>query len=126
MASEDDNDDQPRVKRMRKGTKSCAECRRRKIKCIYEPTRPDICRDCFERGSTCIDQEHADHQSGKGASDQSLKGRVSQLEDLVKSLVGKLDEKAEGNDVARDKGRETLAFPSLVQSCASSCLEGVI
>lgn len=84
--------DQPRIKRMRKGTKSCAECRRRKIKCVYEPARPDICRDCAERGSTCIEQEHAEAVP-KTADSQSLKGRVAQLEDLVKRLVDKLDER---------------------------------
>lgn len=92
--SGDERADQPRVKRMRKGTKSCAECRRRKIKCIYEETRPDVCRDCFERGSECINQEHAQlAEPRSNEAGQSLRGRVSQLEDLVRTLVGKLDQK---------------------------------
>lgn len=90
---------------MRKGTKSCAECRRRKIKCIYQDNR-DICRDCFERGSECVDQEHAQLTEPKSITDssQSLRGRVSQLEDLVKQLVGKLDE-SRSPDVSRDDRR---------------------
>lgn len=88
----DGNADQPQVKRMRKGTKSCAECRRRKIKCIYEPSQLEVCRDCAERGSECIEQEHAETQT-RTTESQSLKGRVAQLENLVKRLVDKLDEK---------------------------------
>lgn len=88
--------DQPKVKRMRKGTKSCTECRRRKIKCIFDPLRPEVCNDCFTRGATCIDQEHADFQpKPSDQSQQGLKGRVSQLEDLVRTLVSKLDSSSE-------------------------------
>ncbi|KAF1949362.1 hypothetical protein CC80DRAFT_376812, partial [Byssothecium circinans] len=47
-------------KKMRKGTRSCFECRRRKIRCIFPNDNPDVCSECFARGSRCIDQEHAD------------------------------------------------------------------
>ncbi|KAH7391784.1 hypothetical protein BKA66DRAFT_391864, partial [Pyrenochaeta sp. MPI-SDFR-AT-0127] len=52
----------PTRKKMRKGTHSCFECipgRRRKIRCIYQSDNPDVCSECFARGSRCIDQEHA-------------------------------------------------------------------
>ncbi|KAJ3519489.1 hypothetical protein NM208_g14110 [Fusarium decemcellulare] len=52
-------------KRMRKGTRSCTECkppssvrdsgRRRKIRCIFE-SDSSICAHCSARGSQCIDQ----------------------------------------------------------------------
>jgi len=92
----------PPRKRMRKGTKSCIECRRRKIKCTFEPGRTSICNECFARGSTCIDQEHADTASltnSSGASHQKdeqnlvLKERVTYLEDLVKQVLDRLPEK---------------------------------
>lgn len=78
-------------KKMRKGTHSCFECRRRKIRCIFPPDNPDVCSECFARGSKCIDQEHAspdiivDHR-------KNLRERVSRLEALVDSL---LDERTE-------------------------------
>ncbi|KFZ16878.1 hypothetical protein V502_04850 [Pseudogymnoascus sp. VKM F-4520 (FW-2644)] len=43
-------------KRMRKGTQSCTECRRRKIRCSFRPG-DDICSPCSNRGSHCIDQQ---------------------------------------------------------------------
>lgn len=91
----------PPRKKMRKGTRSCIECRRRKIKCTFEPGRTSICNECFARGSTCIDQEHGDvssfttHSSTSQQKDEqnaTLKERVNFLEDLVKQVLDRLPE----------------------------------
>ncbi|KAH7401765.1 hypothetical protein DE146DRAFT_611051 [Phaeosphaeria sp. MPI-PUGE-AT-0046c] len=72
----------PTRKKMRKGTHS----RRRKIRCIFAPDNPDVCSECFARGSRCIDQENAnpevvvDHR-------KNLRERVSRLEALVDNLL---------------------------------------
>lgn len=96
----------PPRKKMRKGTKSCIECRRRKIKCTFEPGRTSICNECFARGSTCIDQEHADLStySATTSNDQSssLKDRVTQLEDLVKQVLDRLPEKESSKTTIED------------------------
>lgn len=92
----------PPRKKMRKGTKSCIECRRRKIKCTFEPGRTSICNECHARGSTCIDQEHGDvpsfntHTSNTTSKDDqntALKERVTYLEDLVKQVLDRLPDK---------------------------------
>ncbi|ORY11218.1 hypothetical protein BCR34DRAFT_484560 [Clohesyomyces aquaticus] len=81
-------------KKMRKGTHSCFECRRRKIRCIYPSDNPDVCSECFARGSRCIDQENAnpdvivDHR-------KNLRERVSRLEALVDSLLEDKSERTE-------------------------------
>ncbi|KAH7131093.1 hypothetical protein EDB81DRAFT_807913 [Dactylonectria macrodidyma] len=50
------NAQQARVrKRMRKGTHSCNECRRRKIRCLFPPNS-SVCSPCSSRGSRCVDQ----------------------------------------------------------------------
>ncbi|KAF2015727.1 hypothetical protein BU24DRAFT_422040 [Aaosphaeria arxii CBS 175.79] len=80
-------------KKMRKGTHSCFECRRRKIRCIFPPDNPEVCSECFARGSRCIDQENAnpdvvvDHR-------KNLRERVSRLEALVDSLLEDKTEKS--------------------------------
>ena len=93
-ASHSDHVQGPPQKKMRKGTKSCLECRRRKIRCTFEPGNTAVCKGCFARGSACIDQEHGDLQSvsSASASDQacSLRERVTQLEGLVKEVLGRL------------------------------------
>ncbi|RMD43666.1 hypothetical protein DV735_g1477, partial [Chaetothyriales sp. CBS 134920] len=85
----------PLRKKMRKGTKSCLECRRRKIKCTFEPGRVQICNECHARGSACIDQEHGDAPvysslQTAGQSPQSLRDRVATLEGLVRQVLTKL------------------------------------
>ncbi|KAF2405555.1 hypothetical protein EJ06DRAFT_30234 [Trichodelitschia bisporula] len=73
-------------KKMRKGTHSCFECRRRKIRCIFTSDHPSVCTECFARGSRCIDQEHAESDA---VLDQrkNLRERVARLEALVDSMV---------------------------------------
>jgi hypothetical protein len=108
----DQNQGLPR-KKMRKGTKSCLECRRRKIKCTFEAGRPAVCNECYARGSTCIDQEHGDvtaytQPTPEPSSSYSLRERVSQLEDLVKQVLHRLPERetnterAASSDSSRD------------------------
>ena len=91
----------PARKKMRKGTKSCLECRRRKIKCTFEEGRTAICNECYARGSTCIDQEHGDINSyTQQAVDQSaysLRERVTQLEGLVKQVLHRVPDGAQQN-----------------------------
>lgn len=68
--------------------------RRRKIRCIYQADNPDVCSECFARGSRCIDQESAnpevivDHR-------KNLRERVSRLEALVDSLLEEKTVKSE-------------------------------
>ncbi|KAI5465286.1 hypothetical protein BGZ63DRAFT_373209 [Mariannaea sp. PMI_226] len=48
-------------RKMRRGTHSCSECRRRKIKCRFQPGNTSTCIPCTARGSRCIDQRDAIH-----------------------------------------------------------------
>lgn len=94
VASYGDHTQGPARKKMRKGTKSCLECRRRKIRCTPQPGGSSVCRECHARGSTCIDQEHGDPEAVDHAADPSynLRERVSQLEALVKDALARRSE----------------------------------
>ena len=48
------------LKKMRKGTKSCSECRRRKIRCIFKEGSP-LCEGCTTRGSQCVGQAYVEN-----------------------------------------------------------------
>lgn len=79
-------------KRMRLGTKSCAECRRRKVRCIFVPGQ-DRCDACLSHGSSCVPQEKQSPQdtidSGAGTEDVvALKKRLDELETLMRGLPG--------------------------------------
>lgn len=116
----------PLRKKMRKGTKSCLECRRRKIKCTFEAGRPACCNECYARGSTCIDQEHGDMQtyaaSTSEQSSYSLRERVSQLEDLVKQVLHRLPERAEETPTTneQDKSQVDTQAAEVLKSLKSS------
>ena len=44
-------------RKLRKGTHSCWECKRRKVKCQYASETHTACVGCRRRGTTCISQE---------------------------------------------------------------------
>ncbi|KAF2842910.1 hypothetical protein M501DRAFT_911060, partial [Patellaria atrata CBS 101060] len=92
-------------KKMRKGTHSCFECTRRKIRCTFSPENPSVCTECFARGSKCIDQEHAVSEI---VVDQrkNLRERVARLEALVDGLLEGSDDPAEALKKLRSE-----AFP---------------
>ncbi|KAH9843463.1 Zn2/Cys6 DNA-binding protein [Teratosphaeria destructans] len=49
----------PARRKVRKGTKSCWECRRRKMKCVYAPlSTGTVCCGCQRRGSECVSQKY--------------------------------------------------------------------
>ncbi|KAJ5199663.1 hypothetical protein N7472_004867 [Penicillium cf. griseofulvum] len=97
-------------RKIRKGTKSCWECKKRKTKCVYaEPSSPAdadadadaICIGCQRRESKCVSQEfefvdgreNAGHLERKGRHHTSGKGkdRVARVEALVEQLIRKVD-----------------------------------
>ena len=109
---------------MRKGTKSCLECRRRKIKCTFEPGRTQICNECYARGSTCIDQEHGDIQSYTQQtveqSSYSLRERVTQLEGLVKQVLHRLPEGQEAADSPQSRSQVDAQAAEVLKSLKTS------
>ncbi|KPM37498.1 hypothetical protein AK830_g9044 [Neonectria ditissima] len=78
------------AKRMRLGTKSCAECRRRKIRCIIQPGQ-QVCDSCALHETVCQSQK----PPGKnlpiaGGDDEAIKTRLVELESMVGSLQAQL------------------------------------
>ncbi|KAH7321992.1 hypothetical protein BKA65DRAFT_91840 [Rhexocercosporidium sp. MPI-PUGE-AT-0058] len=75
-------------KGMRKGTKSCVECRKRKVKCIVGADN-DECLTCKARGTKCMVQTKimrsnpGQMAAATGSKDTALEERVSQLEALL-------------------------------------------
>ncbi|OCL11586.1 hypothetical protein AOQ84DRAFT_361401 [Glonium stellatum] len=112
-------------KKMRKGTHSCFECRRRKIRCIFPPDNPNVCSECFARGSRCIDQEHAatdvivDHR-------KNLRERVSRLEALVDSLLEERTDQSPADSTRRQTMVSDPLPPTPLSSEASSSAPGPI
>ncbi|KAL8937394.1 MAG: hypothetical protein Q9216_004447 [Gyalolechia sp. 2 TL-2023] len=87
--SSESSDSHPR-KRMRKGTHSCLECRRRKIRCIFEPDA-NICNRCLTKGQGCTEQEYGDAKAYGADKRKSVRERTSELEGMINQILTKLD-----------------------------------
>ncbi|CAF9922790.1 MAG: hypothetical protein ALECFALPRED_002226 [Alectoria fallacina] len=84
--------EEPPHKKLRKGTHSCIECRRRKKSCVPRPATPGSCEECFARGVHCRKQEVSQGwkrrpQHGK----HDLQQRVAELETALLSISQKLE-----------------------------------
>ncbi|KAI0879627.1 hypothetical protein GGS24DRAFT_4555 [Hypoxylon argillaceum] len=103
---------QPAGKRrkLRKGTRSCWECKRRKNRCTWS-TDEGKCDGCYHRGTQCIGQEFSEepvhHERRKvNKPDDS---RLERLEALVEQLARKVDSSGVYRDHAQsrpDDGRD--------------------
>lgn len=59
MSPDDELDHEPKRRKVRKGTQSCWECKRRKVRCVFETTET-ICQNCRRRSTACISQDLPD------------------------------------------------------------------
>ncbi|KAK2758082.1 C6 zinc finger domain-containing protein [Colletotrichum kahawae] len=73
---------------VRKGTRSCWECRRRKIRCLFDENGPrDTCRRCWQKGTPCVSQEFPeDHLPRTQAPVGNVGDRLVRMERLVEQL----------------------------------------
>ncbi|TQN64604.1 Dehydrocurvularin biosynthesis regulator [Colletotrichum shisoi] len=76
----------PKRRKLRKGTQSCWECKRRKARCTFSAAHHDVCDGCTRRGTDCVSQEVADQPPPPGSS-KHLVDRLGQVEALVKQLL---------------------------------------
>ena len=72
-------------RRARKGTKSCTECRRRKVACTWSDGPTTRCRRCEERGSACTAQVFSSPSSSKRRV--STRDRIALLEQRITTLT---------------------------------------
>lgn len=79
----------PQVKRrkVRKGTRSCWECKGRKAKCTYATPEDTICDDCFRRGTKCISQELPEQPLASIDRKRQMSTRMVRVETLIEKLV---------------------------------------
>ncbi|KAI1363730.1 hypothetical protein F5Y08DRAFT_232402 [Xylaria arbuscula] len=79
---------EPKRRRVRKGTRSCWECRRRKIRCLYPSEASSICANCETRGTNCVSQEFAEEQTS--APDRRVTQRLGRVEEMLEQLIEKI------------------------------------
>lgn len=87
----------PKRRKIRKGTQSCWECKRRKIRCVLAspPSDTAVCIGCRRRGTRCVGQEFPDEPSPiagdghGGGSGRHVLERLSRMEMVIEKLAQK-------------------------------------
>ncbi|KAK1246002.1 hypothetical protein MKX07_005071 [Trichoderma sp. CBMAI-0711] len=139
-------DDRP-ARRMRLGTRSCAECRRRKVRCVFEPNS-SICRGCELHQTPCRAQQprardgdslllrqsqmqqqpvsmaqlQAQSQSHAqlAADNAALRRRLAELEGLVGSICDAIEPAGGDGDGESSPGSSGVAASTAASASASA------
>ncbi|KAI0144741.1 hypothetical protein BJ166DRAFT_77211 [Pestalotiopsis sp. NC0098] len=79
-------------RKIRRGTISCWECKRRKIRCAFASPVDTICTGCQRRGTKCISQDLPDHpEPPHSESLREMGSRMSRMEALIERLTAGLN-----------------------------------
>ncbi|KOC07637.1 hypothetical protein AFLA70_153g002191 [Aspergillus flavus AF70] len=84
-------DQQPPRKKIRKGTRSCWECKHRKVRCHFISDGDQSCRECLARGTTCRSQDLPEPENTRDADRASLSDRLGRVESLLERVLRRLD-----------------------------------
>ncbi|MCJ1340446.1 hypothetical protein MMC09_005742 [Bachmanniomyces sp. S44760] len=113
------SEDHP-AKRMRKGTRSCLECRRRKVRCVFKP-EAQVCNGCAPRRVECIDQDQETVKVIASQTKKNMRTRMGELEGMIGQILDKLDDKGEKTSSTSEIHAAT-ALRSLQSELAPSSL----
>ncbi|ESZ92628.1 hypothetical protein SBOR_7000 [Sclerotinia borealis F-4128] len=99
-------EDERRRKRVRKGTKSCWECKRRKVKCQLSSEDVSICSGCLSRGTTCISQEYPEEHDSSGGP--QIGERLGRIELVLEKLMAKMEQYEEDDNATKIHTPESM------------------
>ncbi|KAL4778458.1 hypothetical protein BJX76DRAFT_362717 [Aspergillus varians] len=74
-------------RRVRKGTRSCWECKRRKIRCLFAAPDDVTCIGCYHRRAPCVSQEMSEDLSPASKGNRHLSDRIARIEDVMKDWL---------------------------------------
>ncbi|KAJ5700161.1 hypothetical protein N7536_003174 [Penicillium majusculum] len=78
--------DQPR-KKIRKGTRSCWQCKHRKVRCNFASDSDQSCKECLARGLPCRSQELPEPKNPRESDRTYLNERMARVEKLLETLL---------------------------------------
>ncbi|RAK94797.1 uncharacterized protein BO80DRAFT_312674, partial [Aspergillus ibericus CBS 121593] len=71
-------------RRVRKGSRSCWECKRRKIRCRFAAPDDAICIGGQHRRADCVSQEMPEDLSAARRGNRQLGDRIARIEEVMK------------------------------------------
>ncbi|KAJ5634392.1 C6 zinc finger domain protein [Penicillium herquei] len=83
------NQEPAKRRKIRKGTRSCWECKHRKIRCIFLSPNATTCVECQRRRATCIGQNLPEDlvPSKQPSNSRHLGERIARIENIIQNLV---------------------------------------
>ncbi len=99
---------EPKRRKVRKGTQSCWECKRRKVRCTFAAPAEVICDSCQRRGTTCVGQEFPDEKDEPASTgdNKQVMDRLGRMEALVEQLAKKAGTSDSSKDLSDSLPRE--------------------
>ncbi|KAJ6189308.1 transcriptional regulator family: Fungal Specific TF [Penicillium mononematosum] len=82
--------DLPR-KKIRKGTRSCWQCKHRKVRCIFASDTDQNCKECLARGLPCRSQELPEPENPRESDRAYVNERMARMENLLEKLLIRVD-----------------------------------
>ncbi|KAF4870787.1 Dehydrocurvularin biosynthesis regulator [Colletotrichum siamense] len=81
----------PKKRKIRKGTTSCWECKKRKIRCQFASASHEICEGCERRGTACLTQEYdneiIDQRTSGTSKHKETEERLKRAEELLERMM---------------------------------------
>ncbi|TGO37704.1 hypothetical protein BHYA_0091g00380 [Botrytis hyacinthi] len=115
-------EDEHRKKRVRKGTKSCWECKRRKVKCQLSSDNVSVCSGCLSRGTTCISQEYPEEHDSSGGP--QLGERLGRIEHVLDRLMSKMEQYEEQDNATKIHTPESMGTGDVLATFANTVSNG--
>ncbi|QKX61050.1 uncharacterized protein TRUGW13939_08196 [Talaromyces rugulosus] len=124
--SQNNNALETKSKKLRKGTQSCWECKRRKMRCAFASPSDTICVACERRGTLCVSQEVAEKEPPVGGGGgQPIEEKLSRIGELLEQCTRMF---ARGGGAVEHNGQcpspKSLVRPALVSSYTPLDLRG--
>lgn len=115
LAEDHDPSAESRAKRrkIRRGTRSCWECKRRKIKCMFSSPADSVCISCQRHCTKCVSQEFSEEVSAPLDRARQMGDRILRVEALVEQLItkaGNAKTAAGGNSIIEYGGNPDLGL----------------
>lgn len=73
-------------RKTRKGTRSCWECKRRKVRCTFASPTDAVCISCAKRSTECVSQEFPDERTPPAKS-RLVGDRFLRVEAMIAQLA---------------------------------------
>ncbi|KAH8900354.1 hypothetical protein GQ53DRAFT_708151 [Thozetella sp. PMI_491] len=107
-------------RKTRKGTRSCWECKRRKVRCTFESPTDAVCISCSKRSTECVSQEFPDERTPPAKS-RLVGDRFLRVEAMIAQLAERTGSMPIASSTqARKPGRGQNTYRSKIPTPAIS------